>query len=57
MEMISDEAMKDARAIGEMLRDQYNMQPSKDDNGFILPPPSIHNFDALKLLNKQTMIN
>jgi len=55
--MISDEAMKDARAIGEMLRDQYNMQPSKDDNGFILPPPSIHNFDALKLLNKQTMIN
>jgi len=59
-------ALDDARKLGAILREQYNMQPAavaeKDDFGvmqapLIQPPPSIHSIDCLKELGKGSMIH
>ena len=50
-----NQALKEVRQIGEILKKRHNMQPSLDDNGYIIPPPT---FSDVKLeeLGKSTQI-
>lgn len=48
-------ALKEARQIGEILKQRYNMQPSVDDNGYILPPPTFSDVKLIEL-GKSTQV-
>lgn len=50
-----DEAMKDAREVGQFLKEQYNMQPAVDEEGFIIPPPTVYTIDVLSVTGKQSI--
>lgn len=50
-----EKALRDAREIGRILRDKHNMQPSHDQDGKILPPPSMFDLKTQDL-GKSNMI-
>ena len=51
-----EEALRDAKRIGEMLKDKYNIQPAEDQHGNKIMPPTMYDI-KLEDLGKDSIMH